>query len=144
MEITNGIKTKLFASYIGQQVDVSETEWYQNEKNNRGRLISCILNGVANNLLCLEHNIVTQNNGRQYLSFDVCKLILKQITSITDEDAIEVAKLQGFSDMEKRFLITTGKTLVIEIFNDRIAEYKPYQLLIVYQFLQAKGYDLPQ
>lgn len=69
------------------------------------------------------------------------QLLLKPLSSITDEDAIEVAKIFNqhkikahYSDDDlKAYLINKGKQFAF-----RCEHY-----VIIYQYLQSKGYALP-
>jgi len=76
MEITNEIKAKVFASYLGHRIKMFEQEFKlaYTDLNNSGRINKS------------EHNI------------EHCKLILRPLSEITDEDAIEVGKINRYLD----------------------------------------------
>lgn len=68
------------------------------------------------------------------------KLILKPLSAITDEDAIEVAKI--YFDDEKELLPPDGVWIIEEIIiKNKTCKYK--RAILIYQYLQSKGYDLP-
>ncbi len=69
-------------------------------------------------------------------------LILKPLSAITDEDAIEVAKIV-FSEDKSYWTISQGKACI-----KQFGKNSPFvsfnQGVLCSQFLQSRGYDLPQ
>jgi hypothetical protein len=139
MEITDEIKAKVFAQYLGQYmtypVDVRFTEW-----------------GIGSN------GTITDLKGGLY-NPDLCRLSLKPLTSITDEDIGGVIKIefgQGDSPTIFRVKDTTAirfnvngieKRILFQRYcnNDPIESNTPLKrTLAIYQYLQSKGYDVPQ
>lgn len=79
-------------------------------------------------------------NGRKYnINY---QLILKPLSAITDEDANAVAKMFAIPGDK---LMATGKGLVRRIFDqtEEEDEFAGLEVLRVYQYLQSKGYDVP-
>lgn len=136
MEITNEIKAKVFAQYWGQKCLHKDT--IPNLK------VCDPYDSIAYALSRMDNE---HNHFESYKSLDDWKLILKPLSSITDEDATELACIHkwkelweedGFMDEEaiNRSLIEKGNDMVTtELFK------LPFK---GYQFLQSKGYDLPQ
>ena len=119
MEITNEIKAKVFAQYLGQRTNV-------------GKLYDIHLDGYYK----CEINIENWATGR--LDNNQLKLILKPISKITDEDAIEVGKKFGGGSL------ANGKWIVDSLFRtDESNSFYVIDIILIYQFLKSKGYDLP-
>lgn len=117
MEITNEIKAKIFAQYLGQKV-------YRNEFYDKHSLPSCKVN-----VACLEN----LENNNSYLQ-------LKSLTSMHDEDAIEVAKMQANMSID-----LTKEENVIDAINytKKVTIHYTSFNWKSYQYLQSKGYDMP-
>ncbi len=125
MENTLVNKEKFFALYIRQRVLVNN-------------FCTESANGVVT-ITALDY----LHNTEMY-----CYLMLKPLSSITDEDAIEVAKL--FWKEDKYHTIKNGKYYVgtINQFHENpIVEYGiemyPHNALLMCDFLRSKGYALP-
>ncbi len=103
MEITAEIKAKVFAHYLGQKVFWQETE---------GELTAYNLHGASTIL-------------------EPSKLILKPLSKITHENAVELYKAIKYNLRSTTFILQTLKALP---FN---------KSTIAYQYLISKGYDLP-
>ncbi len=121
MEITKEIKAKVLASYLGQQVI--------NSAGTKFTMHGVRLSGT-----------VYVGEGMEYCT--IYKLILKPLTKLSDEDAKEIAMLIGGNHLH-----------IITCFRGQPEfEKKPDERMIkafisqsaVYEFLQYKGYDLPQ
>lgn len=125
MEITNEIKAKVFAQYLGQYFKVG------------------VFSGDLKNI-----NIETDLSNTM--------LVLKPLSSITDEDAIEATKHFGrapfiFERVNDSIEVGFFDRGVISIgFNGKISDAgseitrQGIDYFISYQYLQSKGYDLPQ
>lgn len=151
MEITNEIKVKVFAQYIGQKVSV------KNETYNNGGYTGTILGVCSVRGILVEHPLGSDGDEK----IDNCKLILKPLSQITDDDAYEVARIL-FSKEYKGHNITYSKNSIcvtvmipnttinhsVNIsFDGNLSNTNGYGLrnmLEVYQYMQSKGYDLPQ
>lgn len=131
MEITNEIKAKMFAQYLGCRIRPNPKytipEYYKQYLDKTGTY-EC------------KGSLITTGANRDLL-------VLKPLTSITDEDAKEVACIDkwdkiweedGYMDKEamEASLIQKGYEMV----TDYLFQL-PYK---GYQFLQSKGYDIPQ
>lgn len=126
MEITNEIKQKLVYQYLGQKY------FYKNEFGTYS-------------------GIVGEYHTNEHIGNKFFVLRLKSLSEITDEDAIEVCKLQ--QEFKEQNGIKVG--FDIDIKNngclDCIIEWDGYKhdyfqpvYSTTYQFLQSKGYDMPQ
>lgn len=71
-----------------------------------------------------------------YNEFFPFKPILTPLEDITDEDAIEVAKMIGTSDIVN-FDKSQFVYVMLQAFEKKTVNFN------IYQFLQSKGYDLP-
>lgn len=123
MNITNETKAKVFAQYIGQNI-----QW----GDSRNRIITMRLNG--------DEIDKTSRGELNYLELPK-KLILKPFSAITDEDALDVAKFLWPNNTEYQKAYD-GKYYVDNLFNEDFEMYSPNSITI-YQILQSKGYDLP-
>lgn len=112
LKITNEIKSKVLAQYYNKMY-VSDGRKYR------------LTGERIDNIQCGE-------NG---------KLILKPLSEITEEDAIEVDKIISpqYSEVKHFHTVTRGKVWIKDI----LAGNQVSNIIQVYQFLQSKGYDLP-
>jgi hypothetical protein len=142
MEITDEIKAKVFAQYIGQKVKLPD---FTIEKFNG------VFYDKENWWFSFTHE------AKYNLLIKYCMPILKPISDITDEDAIGVAKMFGVTKKIKRhkskncyIMVHRGYDSISFIENDVTyedgvsVEGDVSRRLDVYQYLQSKGYDLPQ
>lgn len=83
-------------------------------------------------------DIVGGYHTQSHIKNSSFKLCLKPLSSITDEDAHKVGMLCGCSMLGKA--INTGKELCERMMIERHLCLISYS---VYQYLQSKGYDLP-
>ncbi|MES2285815.1 MAG: hypothetical protein V4547_09025 [Bacteroidota bacterium] len=120
MEITNEIKAKIFAQYLGQKIqwrDTSETE--------------------------VTTLTISELDRSEKITFLCIKLLLKPLFAISDEDALAISVIMQFTELEE-------ETTKIEYIKQVIPNLYPCSscskliVLNVFQFLQSKGYDLPQ
>lgn len=118
--ITNEIKTKVFAQYLGQQ--------FQTKLND---------DSVKNYTLDITEMFKFYNS----IGFDNVKLILKPLSSITDEDAIEISKMFLTDGNSLQSKIEFGKGVA---YHYELGSYYTNRPIEIYQFLQSKGYDLSQ
>ena len=103
-ELNDEFKARFFAQYLGCEIDISSTDYFkeQNKPKWNNPVTTCKLFGVRiepeNNwvIAFMKTNIVTQNDGILMLSVEVCAPILKSLSSISDKDAITVAKMMGY------------------------------------------------
>ena len=169
MEITNEIKAKVFAQYLGQIILCNQnfTLWHDDE----GQGITDYKKGDIVNYDLLSLDV---RPFFEYVPSIILKL--KPLSAITDEDAIEVAKLLFINPVhewkvlryEKHIYFLDVKSIQnletcsieynVNIFwlahsikgshqiighEDKIPFLLSESYNTVYQFLQSKGYDLP-
>jgi hypothetical protein len=114
-------------------------------KKLKGRLIDIDL--TMDNVGILLENETDKSNIR-YLP---CKLLLKPISSISDEDAIEVANIYGYVDTNPlEHNLTNGKRICKELLETNFKkvtfssdQHSEPLRFDAYQYLISKGYDLP-
>ena len=127
MEITNEIKTKVFSQYLEQNCAVVNDTYI--DGGYVGKMLGvCTVRG-----LLMEHPKGSDGDEK----INNCKLILKPISKITDEDAIECAKIN-----------TSIKNWTDEDWKDEAKYIKEAILqsklsVLQMQYLILKGYDLP-
>jgi hypothetical protein len=110
-KITNEIKAKIFAMYYNQMYESDGYEY-------------CLTGERLDNVLCGE----------------ISKLILKPLSMISDEDAIEVTKIvYGTATPTQLILIKEG----IKDFFEQKWNIGLKEMAKVLQYLQSKGYALP-
>lgn len=120
MEITNEIKVKVFAQYLGQKLAL-----------NNGLGIQLTLTTET------LHYLIDLNEEPNKPKL----LILKPLSTITDEDACVIVKMRyGINsiDITKEAVISACEG-IINLINDGANVQ-----LSICQYLQSKGYDLPQ
>lgn len=133
MGITNEIKA--IAQYLGQRIVICEPGT---------KPVSDYLEGVD-----LRSNIVMATVIAERVSYPLSwiKLILRPLSAITDEDAIELGYIidPKVGPLEQGDLLKEISSVVDALSNSEYkdAEGAPIRLLWAYQFLQARGYDLP-
>jgi hypothetical protein len=116
MEITKEIKCKVFAQYLGRDLktQTGTVQLVGIHVDNFNRVFDAVvLNGNV------THTSETEN----------VKLILKPLSAITDEDAIVIHK------------IAQSQFLTVLQAKEYIDDYATKSTC--YQYLQSKGYDLP-
>ena len=121
MEITNEIKAKIFAPYFGQE--------YNSKSLNK---LWGVEKRIFNNGGVL--NLITNSN----IESDII-LILKPLSAITDGDKLWIADLFEWKEVIN---ISVGAFLS-ELVKTEYNLYRADKTLIAIQYLQSKGYDLP-
>ncbi len=139
-QISNEKKAKAFANYYGQPLSVNN----QKKMVIDGKFIDLILSGEL----------------ASYSFSEDVKIVLKPFNQMTDDDAIEVAKILGKRYYEELFpeekpqdlkinkmsgvyyigdclINLTTKVITYRRHPDSVAMFQAYQ------YLQSKGYDLP-
>lgn len=148
MEISNETKAKVFAQYLGQNV-------ISNSLSKSNGLLYKV--SLKNSFGCFE------DKDGHFHDFNVenLKLILKPLDKITDEDAIEVANTfsrgnkwvihrndywvclcDKFSNNEVRILLHNNSVGYFRVYGTSVHD-NGMSSLFAYQYLQSKGYDLP-
>lgn len=116
MEITNEIKVKVFAQYLGQKIMLSDHS---------------IWTGFYCEVAIIKH-LEKEAIGQP-------KLILKPLSAITDEDKAWIANLFEWKEVVN---ISVGAFLV-ELVKSEYNLYRADKTIIAVQYIQSKGYDLP-
>lgn len=155
-ELTNEIKAKLFAMYIGQEV-ITMTRQTQGEgkpsKYLKGILKEVDL-GMGDNFM----GVLLENEDDpchyKYYSSDEAKLLLKPISDITDEDAVHVAwmlkMIETKTEANRPRAIKSGKYITNRLFEKYGIEKADQdnieisRFISCTQFLVSEGYDVPQ
>lgn len=125
MTVSNEIKAKVFAQYLGQRF----VHRVHGPGASGARLEAVYLDGI----LCAGFD-------RQY-HVDCHVLKLRPLSAITDEDAIEVSKICGYKHDQNKW----GR-FVAQNFVQQREDALTHTLVVsasIYQYLQSKGYDLP-
>lgn len=124
MELSNTTKAKVLSQYIGHKV----------------------LAGLESRpILTHEKSTDEQIAVKTMIMIPSCKLILRSISDITDEDAIGVSHIIGKFSFNRpvELVISEVKDLIIG-FNDQCENFlSAYTWFEVYQYLILKGYDMP-
>ena len=172
MEITNEIKAKVFAQYLGAKVKtpdhIGTVQNIDGFNYQIGVKYDCLvftknaIDGYDKQRSYGKYNITKQafaflgSNETEFEMPGGCHLILNPISSITDEDAIEAVKHFGddpfvFERTRDSIEICFFNRGAISIAYDGVISdvgngptKNGFTYFLAYQFLQAKGYDLPQ
>lgn len=137
MELTTEIKAKVIAQYIGQMCQTM-TRAAGGEEGKpfrylKGQLKEIDMGMVDSFMGVLLENEPIKENHENY-NTNQCKLILKPLSAITDEDALEIQRIYdgaGYPDLTVD-KIKKGRKFA----NDPMLCYEAYQYLI------SKGYDI--
>ena len=124
-----------FSNYIGQKVLVT------NEKYTNGQYSGTLEGIQPASLTELFVSHVSGSDGWEAIAD--CKLVLKPLSEITDEDAVSVAKIV-YPNIETDELTTTQAEVGRDILQSGFSEINFSRACLVAQFLQWSGYDLPQ
>ncbi len=139
MEISNEIKAKVLAGYLGCKV--------QDEFNDKVGILEAIF---------LNNNVIVKHNVRHNLHFDEIKLLLKPLQDISDEDTKIVCEIAGYDENEglnidfigglwRRWIDLNEMKIVDNCYSyDHVMDFPLPNTIKICQFLQSKGYDLPQ
>ncbi len=161
MEITNEIKAKVFAQYLGKPVYV----FRKNVVDHRGIFKGLQLN--ADSDYFIQYKLYEDMSRFCLAEIEYCELILKPLSKITDEDAHKVALMIGMKeDNGKQFytlrrtdygvtFATMGSFSAI-FFNGQITvkpddehseihtfNHTSEKIIMTRQYLQSRGYDMP-
>ena len=160
MEISTEIKAKVISQYLGQTCQTM-TRQAQGQglpfKFLKGVLKEIDLGMIDGFIGLLLENETNVTNHTNY-NTDQCKLILKPLIEITDEDAIEMAKLFGGIEGDVELNRPTDLTNEDIFFAVQVIQIEPEWASYctpkkwrningygtnAYQWLQTKGYDMP-
>lgn len=135
-ELTTEQKARVFAQYIGHQVRHQIDE----DRHQQNTLGAAQIDGI----------MLRGNSGYWSASMDAFKLLLRPLSAITDEDAIEVARLLGYEYprnekgqfVERIDLVEVGRGAIGGISRNGLVE--TFNVLAeVIQFLIQRGYAVP-
>lgn len=137
MELTTEIKAKVIAQYVGQMCQtITRAAGGEEGKPFRylkGQLKEIDMGMVDSFMGVLLENEPIQENHENY-NTNQCKLILKPLSAITDEDALEIQRIYDgeFHQAVAGDKVKRGKKFA----NDNFLCYEAYQYLV------SKGYDI--
>ena len=148
MEFSNEIKAKVFAQYLGQMIELDNG----GSKVRNRKLIAV---GGIDDQEYLKLRLGSAEKGFAHAIFiknDVCKLILKPLLSVTDNEALKIAKLYGVDTLPDTdeplpvgVIINKGRSIVFCIKGSMDTSFYSIQkIILIYQYLQLEGYDTPQ
>jgi len=126
MEITNEIKAKIMAPYIGSSCFTYD-----------GSI------GTKRSLKGITWTLALQDEKGDVFRIDKCKVLLKPISAILDEDAIELIKIYKVITSNDDGYITEHSQSIEKIKKAVIAISEKGAVLRACQYLQSKGYALP-
>ena len=155
IEITNDVKAKMFALYLGQRIKYSGIHW--NYTYVWLEVVSLIERSI-------QSVYKDPQGSEQNADFDDHVIILKPLSKITDEDAIMVGQLCGigldnecivFERDAERVIVEQKKPTGIQCWIWYDAEFflensfkeksiSSHTPIEAYQYLLSRGYDLPQ
>jgi len=150
MTITNEIKSKVFAQYLGQICQTMTRQTQGEGKASiylKGHLKEIDL-GMQNDFIGLLLENETDACNHTNYNTDQAKLILTPLSQISDEDAIEFVKVTSKDDTFVKCengVIFHKDSLFEDVFATNLNDnYNTCLPIKSFQFLQSKGYDLPQ
>ncbi len=115
------IKKEMLAivPYLGQQVQISVCKF---------TLVTKYPENVQDDMITLDAFFNPMNK---------CKLLLRSLRSISEEDAVELGKI-AYEDPKMMKWVEIGKGIITDYLD------RGFELSVKsYQFLQSRGYDLP-
>lgn len=123
MEYSNEIKAKVFAQYWGNKIKII----HSTDESRTWSSVGDTTTLHAEALQGIEDGIIK------------AQILIKPLSEITDQDAIEVSKL---------FLLNVDEAGMIEAGKDAANEFlsggwSAHLVITFYQLLQSCGYDLP-
>lgn len=153
MNYSAEIKAKVMSQYIGQKV-TTPTRTYENKigkldlegvKSNYvdGTLNEIDLGMVPDFMGVLLDNEADKSNYK-YFNPNESKLILKPLSDIIDEHAIEVGKIHRYLDCKHHTSLEVGRSFCRSLISgDTYYDYSLPNILEAIQYLQSQGYDIP-
>lgn len=127
MEITNEVKANIFSQYLGKYI-------IHNGKKYR---IKGVFEDFKRQWFIIGYH---EEDFETHIPLGECKLESRPISAISDEDAIEVAKILKPND-EHTHRPDYGKMYIKQLFDGVM--YSVDKSIKLYQYLISKGYDLP-
>lgn len=167
MEISNQQIANVLAPYLGQDM-ITKTRHYEGEgkpaKYLKGKFLEIDLGMIDSFIGVLLENETEPSNHTNYTINEV-KLILKPLSEITKEDAIEVARICNCGNWTIERKLEYKKTTYKTPFAQLYTEYEDRKQVLIsfdnegfkvhngneyyhthvpsHQYLISKGYDLP-
>ncbi len=139
MEITSEIKTKVFAQYLGALIRL-EVGLDRTLVGVGGIGDQIRGNGVEYFTTRLGKSGANQFIHSEFVKHSNSKLILRSISSLTEEHLIECAKICHISTYENT--IPNFRESVKKIFESQLRNTLSFDVAInLYQFLTSQGYD---
>lgn len=129
MEHTNEFLMGMFAAYMGCEVTTKYDE--------DGKTYKTV--GVSFD----EGNLQVQmpDGGTDWWNIPICKPILTPLSEITDEDAVEVAKIFKYQVNEQDKLKFLGLELVDSLVKYELDGFMLRDILAITDYLRSKKYD---
>ena len=134
------IISKIFSAYISQKIQLHETRFSEAQEDTIFTLCS-----VSKNRFQVEETKLWYDFEAYHDGESIDKLILKSTDEIADEDALEVAtKICGWGYLTVESMIFQVREELLKGFYNRQTNLPGRAWFEIYQFLQLKGYDVPQ
>ncbi|HXP52136.1 MAG TPA: hypothetical protein VN922_19425 [Bacteroidia bacterium] len=129
-------KGRIFGCYIGQKVETKDygIAVLTTIDINNDRYPLWFGNSAPEN----KSFTTDENYNSRGQSYGLCRILVKPLSNLTDEDSIEVCKIVQFSTN----IVSTGKAVVLEIFVKQLLDYAPKEVMLIYHYLLSKGYAL--
>jgi hypothetical protein len=144
MEIKFENKLKAVAQYLGQKIRLDESRFSEETED---RIFT--LSGVGINAFQVKETRIWYN-AEEIRSTFIDELILRPLSSVSEDELMDCLKIMLGDDWEKdseKFKQDWRDVLRIELSQGGYGKWvvKPYfkHCLFVYQYLQSKGYDVP-
>jgi hypothetical protein len=147
--MTTQQRLQAFATHIGSDIIINDIEYINNGEYGHVERMICKLKGILNDELFCSN---TDFEHEDWENVNNCTLQLYDLSEITDEDAIEVAKILGYEVkkdpkhpnevVDKTALCFTGKMAILGIKTNSFVE--TFQIMTeVIDYLRSKSYALP-
>lgn len=157
-ELTNEDKARVFAMYLGCECIADEQleHWHPFDKGEKGLKVA----GVVHETVVIQRIAETVKD-----KYNQCKLLLKPLSEISDEDAIEVIKISvrtgkgDYSQLEYTITESSDECKVVScmsmlgrvyyngnvfLHNEDISDFFPiHNHIETTDFLRSRGYALP-
>lgn len=125
-------RIRFFAAYIGEEVIVQD-----GDRDHRGELVGVSI--YRGHPKCMMH---FSEYGTHNYDLDLCQLLLKPLSEMTEEDAFSLAKYMGWDSLEnahnaKQFAMSYFHSLMSRTSNEYFIES-----VDLADFLRSRGYLL--
>lgn len=127
-QLTNEETAKVFAMYWGSEILISQNDQPIIEK--------------VQGSLCYSSSLTIWSCQTGYnTKFFKVKLLLKPLSSISDEDAVEVARLANYLKLKTK-MAAIGRDVINSLIG-KTHTYHYSQPFAIFQYLISKGYAVP-